>query len=144
MDKANATTQAVREAVDPGRGFPAGPPEAAGAGDRDRDPFPVALYQVDDVRASLGLSRRARPGWADEDGYGPAAARDTEHQCRLADILEEGEPGRWRHALGPAPGTVAALAMRVPMFLAPTLLAGEPGTGKSWALSRTARVLGLP
>lgn len=125
---------------------------------------PVALYEPDAIRAALGLE-------PDDDDWPakPEYRGETEHQCRLAALLKKGEHGRWRRAVGPRRGAIAAiddleakaphlaaltgllrknarasLFMGVPMFLGATVLVGEPGMGKTWLLSRIARALGLP
>ncbi len=130
----------------------------------------IELYGLDAVRAALGLatSFRTSPGdFMDPDEEPPPA--DTEHQCRLGDILKRGEEGRWRQLVGPAPGSekeVARLACRaphlgefgdilrmnlraarnmgLPTFLGPVLLLGAHGTGKTWFLSRLGGIFGVP
>lgn len=138
------------------------------AGD-DRLSVPVGLYAIDAVRAALGLEpiaeRHEPDGWSGEPEY----LGETEHQTRLAALLAKGEPGRWRRAVGPPLGAIAAiddlearaphlgaltgivrrnvrasLYMGIPMFLGGTVLVGDPGVGKTWALARIARALGLP
>jgi len=124
---------------------------------------PVALYDLDDIRAALGL-RPASSDWPSE-----VFGSDSEHQSRLSAILKDGERGRWRHALGPTDDSEAAIvalveraphfaelgymlltnakaarAIGLPMFIHPVLLIGEPGLGKTWFLSQLARLLGLP
>ena len=132
----------------------------------------VALYSLEGVRASLAMRRR-RPAHSgarfDAGGGEEAPPADTEHQVRLGEILADGEDGRWRRAIGPDAGSEeavrqiagraphfgelsdlvrlnlrAATNMRVPIFLSPVLLVGEPGTGKTWFLSRLAASLRVP
>lgn len=119
----------------------------------------VVLYQLDQVRGALGLTPT-------DVGETP---RDTEHQARLAAILDKGEAGCLRTVLSPptdAETAVCALVGRAPHLgelgslvtmhlrsarviglptqLPPILLVGAPGLGKSWTLSRLSSALGLP
>ncbi len=132
------------------------------------------LYGLAEVRAALGLALGYGPGQKEAhrawDGLDPdAGTGDTEHQGRLRAILAAGERSRWRQLAAPSPSTHdaigalaaraphfdalatlvrtnvrAALNMAVPTFLAPVLLLGRPGVGKTWFLSCLGRVLGLP
>lgn len=119
----------------------------------------IVLYELDQVRGALGLT-------GTDVGEKP---RDTEHQARLAAILDKGEEGCWRTLLSPPTGAesaVGALVLRAPHLgelgslvtmhlrsarviglptqLPPILLVGAPGLGKSWMLSRLSTALGLP
>ena len=123
----------------------------------------LALYALDHVRAALGI--HATGEWT----QAPDLPRETEHQGRLADIIERGEGDRWRDLVTPPPEAgpaVEALVARAPHLgevgrlvtmhlrgartiglpasLPPVLLVGGPGVGKSWFLSRLSSVLGLP
>jgi len=124
-----------------------------------------ALYDLDDIRAVLGMARKT--GLAKWETM--EISENTDHQEHLVAILHRGETARWRHALGPtdeAERAIAALVGRaphfvdlgsmlqtnakaartigLPMFVHPVLLVGEPGMGKTWFLSKLANLLGLP
>ena len=93
----------------------------------------------------------------------------TEHQSRLAAILERGEISSWRglatpdlsclagldrlDAAAPHMGEVTALVRRhveaaltigLHLQLPPVMLLGQPGSGKTWYLTRLGEALGLP
>ena len=122
----------------------------------------LAIYTLDQVRSALGVPAS---NWFQE-GEPP---RETEHQQRLADILDRGEDGCWRDLVTPPPeaepaaealvaraphlgelGRLVTMHLRgartigLPASLPPVILVGGPGVGKSWFLSRLSSVLGLP
>ena len=130
-------------------------------------PRAFALYRVEDVAAALG----DLVGDGVPDSFVPPDEMpdETGHQSHLRRILHAGEAARWRTTASPevavmprlddldrrAPhlGEVtslvrmnlrAALATGGPMSFPPILLVGEPGTGKTWYLSRLAAILGVP
>lgn len=148
----------------------AGGPDHAGA-----PRYPRALYRLEDVEDALG---QRDPTATADDGYEgehddveprPPLRNDTEYQARVGAILGRGEAGRWRVALGPAPGVVdgldalarraphleavsdlvrrhlrAAANIGTPVSLPRVLLLGGAGTGKTWYLGRLGRLLGVP
>ena len=128
-----------------------------------------AVYQIDDVRAALGMGK-ANPALASVDlddlvmGGGPGSNRE-----RLHDLLDGGDDGCWRRLAHPNADCVrgvagigaraphlrevtafvtdrvlAAMATATPIRLPPTLLLGPPGVGKSWYMARLAKALGVP
>ena len=131
---------------------------------RHAERFP--LYDLSDLEAAIGIQE---PDFEGDTFLPNERDRDAEHQSRLRAILARGENGRWRTALGPAaesPDALLDLARRAPHFepfvelvrrcllaarfmemplaIPPTVLVGEPGTGKTWFLSRLAGLFGLP
>ena len=122
------------------------------------------LYRLDDVSAAMGF--------ADDDGEAASdrpTPSDSEQQARLRRILERGDAGRWRRLVRPSPAMVAALdelgsqaphlaelqvtlrrhllaALNVglPIQVPPLLVLGEPGLGKTWFLTKFARLVGIP
>jgi ATP-dependent Lon protease len=135
------------------------------------DPFEVsqtnvALYDLDKVKAALGMPQESVRGHVD---WAFQSAQDSEHQAFLTNLIARGEKRRWRHALGPpreaelsisaliakAPhfselgkilriNATAARHVAIPMFLNPIALVGDPGIGKTWIASKLAHALGLP
>ena len=121
------------------------------------------LYHLHAVTDALG-----RPADLIEGAFMPARP-ETEHEGRLADILERGEAGTWRSLAKPSPTclscldeldaaaprmgevtslvrrhVLAALAIGLHVQLPPLMLLGEPGMGKSWFLTRLGKALGVP
>ena len=121
------------------------------------------LYHLRAVADALG-----RPADLIEGAFMPART-ETEHESRLADILDRGDAGTWRSLANPSPtclscldaldaaaphmGEVtalvrrhvqAALAIGLHVQLPPLMLLGEPGLGKSWYLTRLGKALGVP
>jgi len=64
----------------------------------------VALYDLDGVRAALGMRPKPIVSYENEVFYDETPPDDTEHQARLGSILAQGDKGRWRYAVGPDEG----------------------------------------
>lgn len=128
------------------------------------------LYRLADVEAALGR-RGGGACWFDphrpNDLPGPEV--DTDQQRYLRTLLDDGERGTRRALSRPPPESLAALdalqrraphmaevialvrrhvqaavAIGLPVSLPAVMLVGEPGTGKSWFLSRLASLLAIP
>lgn len=122
------------------------------------------LYRLDAVSAALGLA--AETGRDDTDRSPPS---DSEQQARLRRILDRGDAARWRRLVRPSPEMVraldelgsqaphlagltetlrrhllAAINVGLPIQVPPLLVLGKPGLGKTWFLTRFARLLGVP
>jgi ATP-dependent Lon protease len=99
----------------------------------------------------------------------PAPEADTDHRAFLCRLLDAGEAGERRALARPGPASLdalddlharaphmaevtdlvrrhvrAAIAMGLPTSVPALMLLGEPGTGKTWYLSRLAALLGVP
>ncbi len=132
------------------------------------------LYDVADVEAAVGRRKGqggSSPGAAssgDPDDHGTRDP-DNDQQTYLRALLVDGEEACRRTLAGPGPATLAALddlharaphmaevtalvrrhlkaaiTMGLPTSLPALMLLGEPGTGKTWYLSRLATLLGVP
>ena len=166
------TRRVASATLDPGAGEDGRVPSEAHA--RDLVTKDLRLYELTDVESALGRRRGRetsvpRAAFAGDPEDAGARDFDTDQPAYLRALLADGEAASGRSLAHPRPASLAALddldaraphmaevtalvrrhlraaiAIGMPTFLPALMLVGEPGTGKSWFLSRLAALLGVP
>ena len=167
-ESAPATTAAMVADATPTRTKPAAPAKARAP--EKTEPVidglsHIALYDLADVRRALSGMRAA----SDEDDAEETDYGENRNQRTLEHLETQGSAGRIRRLAKAEAGVIAALTdlgqraphfaqitdlvieharfsihAGTPMSLPPVLIVDEPGTGKTWYLSRLAKALSLP